>query len=77
MPEPIVAKSNAALHRVVDEVNREDEEGVEKSLGRVRFVEAPSLGDRDFVDHVHLSLGGYQAWNALLWPLVRDCLNNE
>ena len=77
VPESIVAESNAALRRVVDEVNREGEEGVEKSIGRVRFVEAPSLGDGDFVDHVHLSLSGYQAWDAILWPLVDDCLKKQ
>lgn len=75
VPDRVMAETVSGLRGVVEDLNGNGGEGgVEGCKGRVRFVEAPELGDEDLVDHVHLNRGGYALWDQVLWPIVEECL---
>lgn len=78
VPDRVMAESVSGLRGVVEDLNGNGGEGgIEGCNGRVRFVEAPELGDEDMVDHVHLNRGGYALWDQVLWPIVEECLEVE
>ncbi len=76
VPDWVVAQSNVGLSGVVDWLNGKggEEDAVKGWMGRVRFVPAPKLLQHDghFFDHVHLNREGYQAWDSVLWLLLRS-----
>ena len=74
MPDCVVAESNSGLREIVNNLNGDGGEGgVEECKCRGRFMQAPSLRDDHYVDHVHLNREGYAVWDGVLWPIIEEC----
>ncbi|KAF2176292.1 hypothetical protein K469DRAFT_441551, partial [Zopfia rhizophila CBS 207.26] len=74
--DEVLEESNKILKTVVEDVNR----GLVESgdVKRVVWVEARGkVGKEMLADHVHLDERGYEVWDRVLWPLVREVLGKE
>lgn len=73
IPDGVVGASNDALKKVVEGLN---DAGVENWTGRVRWVDAPVVGEAERVDHVHLNEEGYRLWDRALDGVIAEVLGS-
>lgn len=73
IPDGVVGASNDALKKVVEGLNNA---GVENWNGRVRWVDAPVVGEAERVDHVHLNEEGYRLWDRTLDGVIAEVLGS-
>lgn len=73
IPDGVVGASNDALKKVVEGLNNA---GVENWNGRVRWVDAPIVGEAERVDHVHLNEEGYRLWDRALDGVIAEVLGS-
>lgn len=71
IPEGVVGGSNDAMKEVVEGLNNA---GVEGWMGRVKWVDAPVVGEAERVDHVHLNGEGYRLWDRALGGVIAQVL---
>lgn len=73
IPDGVVGDSNDALKKVVEGLNNA---GVENWAGRVKWVDAPVVGEAERVDHVHLNGEGYRLWDRALDGVIAEALGS-
>lgn len=73
IPDGVVGASNDALKNVVEGLNNAE---VENWTGRVKWVDAPIVGEAGRVDHVHLNGEGYRLWDRALDGVIAEVLGS-
>lgn len=71
IPDGVVGESTDELKKVVEEL---DNAGVEDWTGRVKWADAPVVGEAEMVDHVHLNGDGYRLWERALGGVIAQVL---
>lgn len=71
IPDEAVGGSNDALKKAVEGL---DHAGVEDWTGRVKWVDAPVVGEAERVEHVHLNDEGYRLWDRALGGVITEIL---
>ena len=71
IPDEVVGGSNDALKKAVEGLDHAE---VEDWTGRVKWVDAPVVGEAERVDHVHLNDEGYRLWDRALGGVIAEIL---